>query len=175
MHAHRRDEFGLTRERLDTILGGMEKLRRRTVLFPDPWELLAAGDKCLLAENLDKVAATLTYARPAVARIAPDSDEKTWGKNVLKRGYSAYGECVFFPESPQYPRNWASLVAACPGHDAYWLAQPPVPSLREHSVGEFRCYFVGRKLIRILRTRPTLEGDLDVEEVRKMYPLREWR
>lgn len=152
----------------------METLRRQTVLFPDPWELLAAGDKCLLAENLDKVAAKLGYVRPAVVRILPGSDAQSWRGNVLKRGYSAYGDCVRFPDSDEYPRDWSSLTAASPGHEAHWFAQPLVETLRDPSIGEFRCYFVGGELIRIVRTLPNVQ-DLAVDEITKMYPLDEWR
>lgn len=148
---------------------GLQRLREKAFLWPEPHDLLIEGAKLLTYETIRASAAVLGEPYPNIV-IEPEPSEElvveiqTGAKRcVLKRDFSDCGEHVFHPDMPNaveifqnawtregnVHRNGQPTMFPRP----IWFLQPYLPGFV--LLGEIRAFFVNGTLYNSFVTTPT--------------------
>jgi hypothetical protein len=178
--------FNMTQRDMETHWRGLEQLRKQTLIWPEPVNLLADGAKLLTYEIIRASATALGEPFPnIVVEKEPTGElveEIRCGvkKCVLKREFSGFSRHVFYPGKSGAVERFRALrkreEEIFGGGESTifprprWFLQPFLPGLL--LLGEYRAFFVNGTLLNIVTTTP-IEQDatrLEVQPVILSWP-----
>lgn len=179
-----KDYNGLTSKDVERHWDSLGVLCSKTMMWPDPRDLLMTGSKLYLHTIIARAAQALGHSLPSIV-VCPNPtvnlvqnilDGKVDG--VLKREYSSDTKHVFTRHTEDAVKKFQSAIererecwrwdgrAVC--ENPKWFIQPYIPSLVY--LGELRAFIVNGIIINILSTTP-VNGLLDTCQAGLLRPL----
>jgi hypothetical protein len=146
---------------------GLECLRTRTVIWPEPVNLLGGGAKLLTYEIIRASAIALGEPVPSVVVEKEPTDQLVEEirsgvkKCVLKREFSGCSDHVFYPGKSEAVKTFRAIrkkeeevygAQATIFPRPRWFLQPFLPSLL--CLGEYRAFFINGALMYMITTTP---------------------
>lgn len=160
--------FNMTPIEMEKHWRGLEHLRQRTVIWPEPINLLGDGAKLLTYEIIRASATVLGEPFPSVVVEKEPTeqlvDEISSGiqKCVLKREFSGFSRHVFYPGKSDAVESFRALrkkeeeifggAQSTIFPRPRWFLQPFLPGLLY--LGEYRAFFINGTLLSIVATTP---------------------
>ncbi len=136
----------------------MAQLQIYCVVWVPALESLLYGSKLPTLVNLHRIAKEMETFRPASYPIVygstlPDTD-------VVKRGFSGYGNHVILPSHSAEERDWSMFPrTGFSVVDNAWFRQPYIDNLKKPNMGEIRCFFAGGTFCHAVHTMPEASQD----------------
>ncbi len=175
---------------MEKLWAGMEVLRRRLMIWPDPRDLMMAGSKVYLNMIISKSSAAMGLPHPRAVRVdraeAVDAIRDIVGGKidaVIKREYSSHGQHVFSKDTKDAEKNFKAAIGEetqvyCSNltfPTPMWFIQPYIAPLI--FLGEIRAFIVNGVLFKTVVTTPK-EGDfhkMDIQDPVVFTPLSKLR
>jgi hypothetical protein len=162
------------------------RLRKETIVFSEPYQMVTRGTKLQILEDLRSAAANVTKTFfPAVTKV-PDPMSSTLPRErlVLKRNFSDSTKHVLLGRDPLYNMKMVQFLQQQEiykdsrmqrlGVNVGWFGVPFIKDMRDQ--GELRVYFVGCTLAYMILTKPRVnkpgyQDGMDVANVYMTTPL----